>query len=165
MSDPVYALATPVGRSAVAVVRVSGDPLPEKLIGALSLKKQERGVFLRRLDLGSFSDSCLVLNFPGPGSYTGEHLVEIHTHGSPAIVGELFSFLSSLGLREAEGGEFSKRSFLNNKMDLSAAESVMSGVFAESAQELAAFEDFWSGSLGNKIKEISKKIEGLLVKV
>ena len=50
-------------------------------------------------------------------------------------------------------------------MDLSAAESVMSGVFAESAQELAALEDFRSGSLGNKIKEISKKIEGLLVKV
>ena len=165
MSDPVYALATPVGRSAIAVVRVSGDPLPEKLIEALSLKKQERGVFLRRLDLGSFSDSCLVLNFPGPSSYTGEHLVEIHTHGSPAIVAELFSFLSSVGLREAEGGEFSKRSFLNNKMDLSAAESVMSGVFAESAQELAALEDFRSGSLGNKIKEISKKIEGLLVKV
>jgi len=165
MNDAIYALATPVGRSAVAVVRVSGNPLPEKLIKALSLKKQERGVFLRRIVLGSFSDSCLVLNFPDPASYTGEHLVEIHTHGSPAIVVELFSFLESLGLREAEGGEFSKRSFLNNKMDLSSAESVMSGVFAESAQELAALEEFRSGSLGNKIKNITKKIEGLLVKV
>ena len=65
------------------------------------------------MSLGSFSDSCLILNFPAPNSYTGEHLIEIHTHGSPAIVGELFSFLESVGLREADRGEFSKRAFLN----------------------------------------------------
>ena len=165
MSDAVFALATPVGRSAVAVVRVSGLPLPKKLINALSINKEERGVFVRRLSLGSFSDSCLVLNFPAPASYTGEHLVEIHTHGSPAIVGELFSFLESMGLREADRGEFSKRAFLNEKMDLSSAESVMSGVYAESAEELAALEEFRFGSLGKKIKRLSKKIESLLVEV
>ena len=161
MSDAVFALATPVGRSAVAIVRVSGLVLPENLIQALSIKKEGRGVYIRRVSLGSFSDSCLVLNFPAPNSYTGEHLVEIHTHGSPAIVGELFSFLESMGLREADRGEFSKRAFLNEKMDLSAAESVMSGVFAESAEELAALEEFRSGSLGGKIKKLSKKIESL----
>ena len=147
MSDGVFALATPVGRSAVAVVRVSGLVLPEKLVRALSIKKEDRGVYVRRVSLGSFSDSCLILNFPAPSSYTGEHLIEIHTHGSPAIVGELFSFLESMGLREADRGEFSKRAFLNEKMDLSSAESVMSGVFAESAEELKALEDFRSGSL------------------
>tara|TARA_Y100000996_G_scaffold408582_1_gene387903 strand:- start:756 stop:2036 length:1281 start_codon:yes stop_codon:yes gene_type:complete len=165
MSDAVFALATPVGRSAVAVVRVSGLPLPKKLISALSINKEERGVFIRRLSLGSFSDSCLILNFPAPGSYTGEHLIEIHTHGSPAIVGELFSLLESMGLREADRGEFSKRAFLNEKMDLSSAESIMSGVFAESVEELAALEEFRSGSLGKKIKKLSKKIESLLVEV
>ena len=165
MSDCIFALATPVGRSAVAIVRVSGSVLPEKLVKALSIKKEKRGVFIRRLSLGSFSDSCLVLNFPAPGSFTGEHLIEIHTHGSPAIVGELFSFLESLGLREADRGEFSKRAFLNEKMDLSSAESIMSGVFAESAEELAALEDFRSGSLGGKIRKLSKKIESLLVEV
>ncbi|MAI03508.1 MAG: GTP-binding protein [Amoebophilaceae bacterium TMED152] len=165
MSDCIFALATPVGRSAVAIVRVSGSVLPEKLVKALSIKKEKRGVFIRRLSLGSFSDSCLVLNFPAPGSFTGEHLIEIHTHGSPAIVGELFSFLESLGLREADRGEFSKRAFLNEKMDLSSAESIMSGVFAESAEELAALEDFRSGSLGEKIRKLSKKIESLLVEV
>jgi tRNA modification GTPase len=165
MSDGVFALATPVGRSAVAVVRVSGFVLPEKLVRALSIKKEDRGVYVRRVSLGSFSDSCLILNFPAPNSYTGEHLIEIHTHGSPAIVGELFSFLESVGLREADRGEFSKRAFLNEKMDLSSAESVMSGVFAESAEELKALEDFRSGSLGVKIKKLSKKIESLLVEV
>jgi tRNA modification GTPase len=165
MSDGVFALATPVGRSAVAVVRVSGFVLPEKLVRALSIKKEDRGVYVRRVSLGSFSDSCLILNFPAPNSYTGEHLIEIHTHGSPAIVGELFSFLESVGLREADRGEFSKRAFLNEKMDLSSAESVMSGVFAESAEELKALEDFRSGSLGVKIKKLSKNIESLLVEV
>ena len=165
MSDGVFALATPVGRSAVAVVRVSGFVLPEKLVRALSIKKEDRGVYVRRVSLGSFSDSCLILNFPAPNSYTGEHLIEIHTHGSPAIVGELFSFLESVGLREADRGEFSKRAFLNEKMDLSSAESVMSGVFAESVEELKALEDFRSGSLGVKIKKLSKKIESLLVEV
>ena len=165
MSDGVFALATPVGRSAVAVVRVSGFVLPEKLVRALSIKKEDRGVYVRRVSLGSFSDSCLILNFPAPNSYTGEHLIEIHTHGSPAIVGELFSFLESMGLREADRGEFSKRAFLNEKMDLSSAESVMSGVFAESVEELKALEDFRSGSLGVKIKKLSKKIESLLVEV
>ena len=165
MSEPIYALATPVGRSAIAVVRVSGEGLPKDLFQKLSLNPEERGVFVRRVQMGSFSDSCLIINFPSPASYTGEHLVEIHTHGSPAIIAELFSLLESLGLREAEGGEFSKRSFLNNKMDLSSAESVMSGIFAESAQELAALEEFRSGSLGDKVKDISKKIEGVLVEV
>ena len=165
MTEAVYALATPVGRSAVAVVRVSGVLLPEKLIAALSIDGAKRGVCLRRIDLGSFSDSCLVLNFPAPNSYTGEHLIEIQTHGSPAIVAELFSFLDSFGLREAEKGEFSKRAFFNEKMDLSTAESVMSGVFAESAEELAALEEFRSGSLGKKVREISKEVELLLVEV
>ena len=165
MSDPVYALATPIGRSAVAIIRVSGSFLPEELVGALAIKNESRGVFIRRLSLGSFSDSCLVLNFPSPGSYTGEHLIEIHTHGSPAIIAELFSFLETMGVREAARGEFSKRAFLNGKMDLSAAESVMAGVFAESSAELAALEEFRSGALGGKVKKLSKKIESLLVEV
>ena len=165
MVEPIYALATPVGRSAVAVVRLSGSPLPEKLLGLLSLNKKTRGMFLRSLNFGSFSDRCLVLNFPAPNSYTGEHLVEIHTHGNPAIVAELFSFLEAHGLREAAHGEFSRRGFVNNKMDLSSAESVMSGILAETSEELSALEDFRVGALGSKIKKLSTRLESLLVSV
>ena len=165
MVDPIYALATPVGRSAVAVVRLSGSPLPKKLLGLLSLNKKTRGMFLRSLNFGSFSDKCLVLNFPAPNSYTGEHLVEIHTHGNPAIVAELFLFLEGHGLREATHGEFSRRAFVNNKMDLSSAESVMSGIYAETSEELSALEDFRVGALGSKIKKLSSRLESLLVSV
>ena len=165
MVDPIYALATPVGRSAIAVVRLSGSPLPKKLLNLLSLNKKTRGMFLRSLNFGSFSDKCLVLNFPAPNSYTGEHLVEIHTHGNPAIVAELFSFLEGYGLREATHGEFSRRAFVNNKMDLSSAESVMSGICAETSEELSALEDFRVGALGSKIKKLSSKLESLLVSV
>ena len=165
MVEPIYALATPVGRSAVAVVRLSGSPLPEKLLEFFSLNKKTRGMFLRSLDFGFFSDECLILNFPAPRSYTGEHLVEVHTHGNPAIVAELFSFLESHGLREATHGEFSRRAFLNNKMDLSSAESVMSGIFAETSEELSALEDFRVGALGSKIKKLSSRLESLLVGV
>ena len=165
MVDPIYALATPVGRSAIAVVRLSGSPLPKKLLNLLSLNKKTRGMFLRSLNFGSFSDKCLVLNFPAPNSYTGEHLVEIHTHGNPAIVAELFSFLEGYGLREATHGEFSRRAFVNNKMDLSSAESVMSGIYAETSEELSALEDFRVGALGSKIKKLSSRLESLLVSV
>lgn len=165
MVEPIYALATPVGRSAVAVVRLSGSPLPEELLAFLSLDKKTRGIFLRSLNLGSFSDKCLVLNFPAPNSYTGEHLVEIHAHGNPTIVAEIFSFLEARGLREATHGEFSRRAFLNNKMDLSSAESVMSGILAETSEELSALEDFRVGALGSRIKKLSSRLESLLVSV
>ena len=165
MGDPVYALATPVGRSAIAVIRITGKVLPAKLLNDLSLNKNIKGVFLRSLSLGLFSDDCLILNFPSPNSYTGEHLLEIHTHGNPVIVGQLFSYLEKHGLAEAGAGEFSKRAFINNKIDLSAAESIMSGVFADSSEELAALEDFRSGLFGTKINALSKKIEKVLVSV
>jgi Predicted GTPase len=115
--------------------------------------------------LGSFFGGCLLLNFPAPYSYSGEPLFGIPPPGGPAIVGGLFSFLESVGLREADRGVFSKRAFLNEKMVLSSAESVMSGVFAESAEELQALADFRSGSLGVKIKKLSKSIDSLLVEV
>ena len=159
MGDPVYALATPVGRSAIAVIRITGKVLPAKLLDDLSLNENIRGMFLRSLSLGGFSDDCLILNFPSPNSYTGEHLLEIHTHGNPVIVGQLFSYLEKHGLVEAGAGEFSKRAFINNKIDLSAAESVMSGVYADSSEELVALEDFRSGLFGTKINALSKKIE------
>ena len=145
MADTIYALGTPVGRSAVAVIRVSGKTLPKRFKSFLNIPVERRGSWLRSLDLNVFSDRCLVLNFPGSSSYTGEHVVEIHCHGNPLIVSQLLLVLNDFGLREAEKGEFTKRAFVNNKMSLSDAESVMSGIQAGSVQELAALEDFRTG--------------------
>ena len=165
MADSIYALGTPVGRSAVAVIRVSGSGFPKGFIKFLNIPVEKKGSWLRSLDLGGFSDQCLVLNFPGSNSYTGEHVVEIHCHGNPLIVSQLLLVLNELGLREAEKGEFTRRAFINNKMSLSDAESVMTGIQAGSIQELAALEDFRSGFLGKKLSDLTEKITEVLATI
>ena len=165
MADSIYALGTPVGRSAVAVIRVSGCGFSKGFIKFLNIPVEKKGSWLRSLDLGGFSDQCLVLNFPGSNSYTGEHVVEIHCHGNPLIVSQLLLVLNDLGLREAEKGEFTRRAFVNNKMSLSDAESVMTGIQAKSVQELAALEGFRSGFLGKKLSDLTEKITEVLATI
>lgn len=165
MADSIYALGTPVGRSAVAVIRVSGSGFSKDFIKFLNIPIGKKGSWLRSLGLGGFSDQCLVLNFPGSNSYTGEHVVEIHCHGNPLIVSQLLLVLNEFGLREAEKGEFTRRAFVNNKMSLTDAESVMTGIQAGSVQELAALEDFRSGLLGKKLSGLTEKITEVLVAV
>ncbi len=165
MADSIYALGTPIGRSAVAVIRVSGSGFSKDFIKFLNIPVGKKGSWLRSLDLGDFSDHCLVLNFPGSNSYTGEHVVEIHCHGNPLIVSRLLLVLNKLGLREAEKGEFTRRAFVNNKMSLTDAESVMTGIQAGSVQELAALEDFRSGLLGKKLSDLTEKITEVLATI
>ena len=165
MADSIYALGTPIGRSAVAVIRVSGSGFSKDFIKFLNIPIGKKGSWLRSLGLGGFSDQCLVLNFPGSNSYTGEHVVEIHCHGNPLIVSQLLLVLNEFGLREAEKGEFTRRAFVNNKMSLTDAESVMTGIQAGSVQELAALEDFRSGLLGKKLSGLTEKITEVLVAV
>ncbi len=165
MADSIYALGTPIGRSAVAVIRVSGNDFSKGFVKFLNIPIDKKGSWLRSLDLGGFSDQCLVLNFPGSNSYTGEHVVEIHCHGNPLIVSQLLLVLNELGLREAEKGEFTRRAFINNKMSLSDAESVMTGIQAGSVQELAALEDFRSGFLGKKLSDLTEKITEVLATI
>ena len=164
-SSPIYALGSPLGRSALAVIRVSGEKIPDAIFAKLSVLKEERGLFVRRLAFEGFGDACLVLNFPAPLSYTGEHMLEIHPHGNPAVLSEVFSWLEEEGLREAEAGEFSKRAYLNSKLSLSEAEGVALGIEAESREQLAALEDFRGGVLGEKINLLLDGLEGLLVRV
>ena len=84
MADSIYALGTPVGRSAVAVIRVSGSGFSKGFIKFLNIPVEKKGSWLRSLDLGSFSDQCLVLNFPGSNSYTGEHVIDCLLYTSPS---------------------------------------------------------------------------------
>lgn len=162
--DPIFAQGSAPGRSAIAVVRVSGK-LPGSLYDELKIKKNERSFFLRELDFGSIVDSCLVLNFPAPNSYTGESMLEIHSHGNQIIVSELFRWLEKRGLREAEAGEFSKRAFLNNKISLFQAEGVALGIEAETKDQLVALDSFRSGVLSKKIESIISQLNKVLVEL
>ncbi len=161
--DTIYALATPSGRSAIAVIRITGTSIPKKLLAKLSLQKNSKGCFVRKINLGDYSDKCLVLNFPAPESYTGEHLIEIHCHGNPVIIADVFTLLDGFGVEEASPGDFSKRAYLNGKVGLDEAESLMLGIQAQNKNDLISLEKFRSGDLGQKILNISNSLESLLV--
>ena len=131
--DTIFALATPPGRGAVAVVRLSG---PETA-GALSIlgagQLEARRASLRRLrdPAGNEIDQALVLWFQGPASFTGEDCAELHLHGGLAVVEAATVALLAAGLRLAEPGEFTRRAFQNGKLDLAQAEAVADLIEAE----------------------------------
>ena len=162
--DPIFAQGSAPGRSAIAVVRLSGK-LPATLYKELKIYKDERSFFLREISFGGFADNCLVLNFPAPNSYTGESMLEIHSHGNQLIVAEIFQWLEEKGLREAEPGEFSKRAFLNNKISLVQAEGVSLGIEAETKDQLVALDSFRSGVLSKKIEDVMSQLNGILVEL
>lgn len=150
--ETIFALASAPGRSGVAVIRVSG---PEAGAAVRRLTGREppapRRAVLRRLVNGSGAvlDEGLVLWFPGPASFTGEDVAELHLHGGPAVVAATVDALGDCpGLRPAEPGEFTRRAFENGKLDLTAAEGLADLVGAETeAQRRQALRQM-QGELG-----------------
>ena len=142
-TSTIFALSSGALPSGVAVVRVSGDGAGravEALCGALP---RPRRLTLRRLFArdGSVIDRGLVTHFPAPDSFTGEDCAEFHVHGGRAVVAALLERLGGLDdFRQAEAGEFTRRAFLNGKLDLTAAEALSDLIAAETeAQRRLAF--------------------------
>ncbi|MBU1539661.1 MAG: tRNA uridine-5-carboxymethylaminomethyl(34) synthesis GTPase MnmE [Alphaproteobacteria bacterium] len=136
MTDTIFALATPPGRGAIAILRLTGPGTDAALtaLGAGGLKP--RLASLR--DLGHDGrpiDQALVLCFPAPNSYTGEDCAELHLHGGRAVVEAAGEALVALGLRLADPGEFTRRAFENGRMDLAQAEAVADLIDAETAAQ------------------------------
>ena len=132
----IFALATPPGRGAIAIVRLSG-PAAETALAALGAGGLKPRVAALR-DLaheGRAIDQALVLRFPAPNSYTGEDCAELHLHGGRAVVEAASEALVALGLRPAEPGEFTRRAFENGRMDLAQAEAVADLIDAETAAQ------------------------------
>jgi tRNA modification GTPase len=129
--DTIAALATPPGRGALAVVRVSGNdalPLVGKLTDGAVLTmepRQTRLLALRDPRTGDLIDRAVVTVFRAPGSYTGEDLVELSTHGGVLVPQLVLSALHEAGARVAEPGEFTRRAYLAGKLDLLQAEAVL----------------------------------------
>ena len=121
-ADTIFALSTPSGQSAVAIIRISGPKCIDILSCFFRFKpKMTRHAYYKnfRSKSGDVIDKCLVIFFQGPNSYTGEDLVEIQTHGSMSIISSIFEeFKKICNLRMAKPGEFSLRSFHNNKENL-----------------------------------------------
>lgn len=149
MNDTIFALATPPGRGAIAVVRVSGPGAPEAASGLGVGDVAPRVATLRRLvHDGRLLDEALVLRFAAPGGYTGEDALELHLHGGRAVVESVLSALIDLGLRPAEPGEFTRRAFQNGRLDLSQAEAVADLIDAETTAQRDQALGQLGGALG-----------------
>ena len=128
----IFALATGAGRSAVAVMRLSGRGCSEVIAALAGQLPAPRRASLRVLRHGGVPlDRALVLWFPGPASYTGEDSAELHLHGGPAVIAAVAEALEVLGARPAEPGEFTRRAFLYGRLDLTAAEGIADLIAAE----------------------------------
>ncbi len=134
MVDTIFALASAPGRAAVAIVRLSGPGTAAALHGLTGARPTSRRPSLRVLrrpvDRQPL-DQALVLWFPQPHSYTGEDVAELHLHGGTAVIDAVTEALLGLGLRLAQPGEFTRRAFENDKLDLSQAEAIGDLVEAE----------------------------------
>ncbi|HYZ31609.1 MAG TPA: tRNA uridine-5-carboxymethylaminomethyl(34) synthesis GTPase MnmE, partial [Crenalkalicoccus sp.] len=138
MDQTIFALASGAGRAAVAVMRLSGPGSAAALRALSGTLPAPRRATLRRLrhpETGEVLDRALLLWFPGPRSYTGEDAAELHLHGGPAVIAGVAEALLACGARPAEPGEFTRRAFLNGKLDLTAAEGIADLVAAETAAQ------------------------------
>ena len=134
-ADTIAAIATPPGRGGVGIVRVSGRGVAEIAKGVLgSLPEPRRARFARFLDAsGQPIDEGLALYFKGPSSFTGEDVLELQGHGGPVVMDLLLQRVTELGARLAAPGEFSRRAYLNDKLDLAQAEAVADLIDTERA--------------------------------
>lgn len=152
MADTIFAPATAQGRAGIAILRLSG-PDAAAALAALTGRPPPAPRYAARADFhdrgGELLDRGLALYFPAPASFTGEDVVELHTHGGRAVTAALLEALGTMpGLRPAEPGEFSKRAFLNGKLDLTEAEAIADLVDAETrAQQRQALQQL-DGALG-----------------
>jgi tRNA modification GTPase len=163
-TDTIAALATPVGTSAIAVVRISGPDCAALAAALFGWSPPLPARTARHTDYrnlrGDVLDGVLATFFQGPRSYTGEDSLEIACHGNPFIAQSILNDLLARGCRPAEAGEFTRRAFLGGRMDLSQAEAVMDLIHARGERALAAANQQLRGSLGRHLGELT---EGLLL--
>ena len=160
-NDTIFAIASGAGRAAIAVMRLSGPSCNDALAALTGGRIPEpRHASLRRLrDAdGAVLDQAMVLWLPGPGTYTGEDSAEFFIHGGRAVADGLAMALVGLGLRPAEPGEFTRRAFLNGRMDLVEAEAVHDLIAAETeAQRRQALRQL-DGELGRVYRHWSDRL-------
>lgn len=167
----IAAVATPPGQGAIGIVRISG-PGAKNLLGRIFLPHSRklanfrpwtmhRGIILDEND--EPLDEALAVFMPAPRTYTGEDIAEVHCHGGPFIVQSVLRSLIRLGARPAEKGEFTRRAFLNGKMDLSQAEAVSELISASGRDAAQLSLDRLEGRLGAQARELTALVDELRV--
>lgn len=163
MNDTIAAIATAQAPSAIGILRLSGPDTCAILDGVfcpkngkpMSAQDGRNMVYGTLLDsAGRVIDNALCVLFRAPNSYTGEDCAEIHCHGSPIVLNEGLTSLFAKGARQAKGGEFTRRAFLNGRMDLIQAEAVVDLIDAETAEAARNAAGQLSGTLSRTVDEI-----------
>ncbi|MQN02001.1 MAG: tRNA uridine-5-carboxymethylaminomethyl(34) synthesis GTPase MnmE [bacterium LCO1.1] len=165
ISETIAALATPLSASGIGIIRVSGDKSIELVDKIYRGKKHLTDYDANTINYGhivdfngNVIDEVLVSVFKAPHSYTGEDSVEVNCHGGIYVLRKVLSLIFDTGIRSAEPGEFSKRAFLNGRMDLSEAESVMDLIESGSEASYRNSIRQLSGFLSKKVKKIRSEI-------
>jgi tRNA modification GTPase len=164
-NDTIIALATPSGTGAISVIRLSGegsiDAVDKIYKGSVKLKEcHSHTIHYGKVfdSENSLIDDVLISVFRNPNSYTGEDSIEISTHGSPLIVQKIIQTLLKSEIRIAEPGEFTKRAFLNGRIDLAQAEAVVDVINSRTEASLRGARNQLDGILSSKIKTLREEL-------
>ncbi len=168
-SDTIAAIATPTGSGGIGIVRISGGNAKDILARVFLSSSPKftnfrpwtlhRGRFIDQT--GALVDDILAVYMPAPNTFTGEHVAEIHCHGGRAILQLVLETLMFHGARLAEHGEFSRRAFLNGRMDLTQAEAVAEMIAANNSTSLRISSNKLDGLLGKHIASLRDTLENL----
>ena len=163
-NDTIYALSTSTGKSAIDVIRISGNNSLKILKKIILIKKiipNKTNLIILKYKK-EVIDRVILTYFKAPKSFTGQDVFEINCHGSPAVVKKISNILSFLGARLAEPGEFTKRALMNNKLNLVQTESLSDLINSETEKQRSLAINNLSGGLSIFVEKINKKLTQLL---
>ncbi len=171
-NDVIVSISTPLGKGAVAIVRMSGQNSLDVALNIFHSRHFENGnitprlMYLGQLDLGNnIFEECLMVYFKSPFSYTGEDIVEFQIHGGVLLAQKVVERCLESGARMAEAGEYSKRAFVNGKITLDKAEAIIGEINAETEGELSSSLQVTNGRLANAVLEEQDNLTTLLAEI
>lgn len=164
--ETIAAPATPLSYGGIGVIRISGEEALN-IVSKFFNKKIKENLINHGwiIDNDKKIDEVIVLYFKAPKSYTGEDVIEIQTHGSPVVIKKILNLLLDSGARLADRGEFTKRAFLNRKMDLTEAEAVLDLINSKTTKSASKNASNLSGALYLEISKMREKIIEILAKI
>ena len=166
MEDTIAAIATAYGEGGIGIIRISGEDSRDILRKIFTGKIESRRLSYGKIvDENEHIDEVLAVYMKGPKTYTGEDVVEINCHGSMVALRKTLALVLSKGARMAEPGEFTKKAFLNGRLDLSQAEAVIDVIKAKSDRSFDVAISQLEGSLSKRIEKIRQALLDLLVEV
>ena len=168
MSTTIAAIGTALSNSGISIIRISGKDslnIVKKIFKSGNNLRKNSIVFGKIIYDNEFIDNVLVSYFQAPHSYTGEDVCEINCHGGTQITKQILEIVLENGARLAQPGEFSKRAFLNGKMDLSQAEAVINLINAKTQTETRIAAKNLEGNLSKKVRELREELVELMAKI